>query len=289
MTTKEKLVSYVQETPHNTNPNVVASFADKLLEESGSGSGLPDPTDFENGTILVVKDGEWVKQGGYGYESEPAFEPIEWDGNTEGRTHFASYYKVSDTVIPSENIIGAKVEGYINGKHVTLTIDSVDTSVEGLYTDGSGMIYVVYGAPIENPYLGLIPENGIYFYCYQGSYIAYLAAPSPVTTIDPKFIPQSGTDEFVVKFNIDYDPNVATSDKTWDEIVNALANGKMLRAGVFMDGMYMGEAQFKQSAFVYSWIVPSSNVANYMIFNYDGASTWAFETKSYTLTPASTD
>lgn len=66
MSTKEEILSYVQHTPSNTNVNVLGAMLNNL---SGGGS-LPQVTEQDNGSVLIVKDGVWKKQSGYGYQKQ---------------------------------------------------------------------------------------------------------------------------------------------------------------------------------------------------------------------------
>ena len=42
-----------------------------------SGGGLPDPSSYEDGTVLIKVGGEWKAQSGYGYESDGAVHTID--------------------------------------------------------------------------------------------------------------------------------------------------------------------------------------------------------------------
>lgn len=55
-----EVINYVMETPGNTNPNVLRG----MLQNSGS-SDLPPVTSADNGKILVVDNGQWVKSQGH--------------------------------------------------------------------------------------------------------------------------------------------------------------------------------------------------------------------------------
>ena len=164
--------------------------ADGAVKEAGGiadyvaehGSGLPDPSSYDDGTVLIKVGNEWKAQSGYGYEKAGAFESITWDGETEGRaTVMDFFHKVSDVVLSADKLNGstAHVEGFGD-----VIIDDAE--------EISGLAYSTYvlsgyaGAAIEDV---TIPETGTYFMGDNTDvYVSSLTAPSSVQTIDPKFI-----------------------------------------------------------------------------------------------------
>lgn len=76
MSSKEEIFDYVMETPQNTNPAILKD----LLKDLPS-SDLPDPSTLTDGAAIVVVNGEWKTQEGYGYIEQGEQTVITWDGD----------------------------------------------------------------------------------------------------------------------------------------------------------------------------------------------------------------
>ena len=193
----------------------------------------------------LVTDGD----GGVKWADRLAYEEIEvkemavdivWDGNTEGLVASGgnNYYKVFDTAFTLDQF---KQMNYVaNGEDISVATQAD----EGGINSGSGIITiwagskapvivsqeaVDSGASIPGGALDTFLEPGVYFPA-NGS-VSKLYSDKPITLtltklkrIDEKFIPK----DFVV--NIDSLEGVATADRTYDEIIEAINSGKTVYA-----------------------------------------------------------
>lgn len=259
----------------------------------GSGSGLPDPTSLPDGTAMVAVDGEWKMQEGYGYTGDPAFEPITWDGDTEGKPYIDTdttiFYKVSDDIITAEQFIGATMG--VGTPVGEMTLDIPESEIEVIAGTGDARLVNAYGY-IRSGVAGTygesedafsVPEDGTYF-IKNDSYITVksLTAPPSVHKFDSALIPTSGVEEFVVKFEMGEDGVI--SDKTWDDVVMAAASGKLAKGVFYEDGLPFLELQFTGSGFA-NISLGATNTLQIITLGYDGTPVWAFNLANYTLTP----
>lgn len=140
--------------------------------------------------------GHTLMPEGYGYYGDPAFEPITWDGETEGRVAVTTddeipvMYKVSDAIIQSGDFIGA-IEELSYGSHV------VEEEYLEIFDDATIAEFVFSGKAGEytSESLGVslfVPEDGTYFYNSDGTFVSALTAPASVHQFDPALIPSSG-------------------------------------------------------------------------------------------------
>lgn len=96
------------------------------------GGGVPDASELENGTILVVVDGVWTVQEGYGYSSDEESTTIDPelipDVSAEDITFTSEYYD-SNTVDGALEEIGEKLSDILGTKDEAdeKTIDTVVT------------------------------------------------------------------------------------------------------------------------------------------------------------------
>lgn len=159
------------------------------LAKKASGGGMPDPSEYEDGTVLVKVGNEWKAQSGYGYTEESAFEKITWDGNTEGHEVLGeSFCKVSDISMPSSALTGSKIKFYCNGE--IMEFDFV-----GQYSMGTDIYAAVYGDGMQVTVAladTLVEEmevhKGVYFMFAEGegysTYISELSFAPVVHKID---------------------------------------------------------------------------------------------------------
>ena len=132
--TKEEILSYVMESPENTNYSVLKNMLNRL----DISDGLPDVTSEDNGKVLTVVSGDWeaVKTEWYG--------PYYF-------TNENPYYTLSDdtTFDVRLNIISDRDGGYYElPSHPLQTppeIKVVDVNFE--QTDGDGSIINGVGIP----------------------------------------------------------------------------------------------------------------------------------------------
>lgn len=171
-----------------TDIHFVDAFDPEFPGSGGSGSGLPDPSTLSDGTAMVAVNGEWKMQEGYGYTGEPAFEPITWDGDTEGRTSVLDdFYKVSDNPISKTDIVGCTYE---DSEGLTRQINQESIQDLGtVYVVGESILIALEDSIVEETSI----EQGVYFYYFSDEsfteYIASLTAPSTVHQFDPALIP----------------------------------------------------------------------------------------------------
>lgn len=226
---------------------------------------------------------------GYGYYGEPAFEPIEWDGDTEGRDAFTlngtpSAYKVSDVILTAELLDGATSvtsTGNIGGFEVYGVTSFLMANC--VADTGCNLISGAAGEYSEMGGTVVIPSDGTYFTYSNGLYISALTAPPSVHKFDPALIPTSGVEEFVVKFEMGDDGIVA--DATWEDVVMAVNSGKLAKGVFYEDGVPYSEFQFTGSGFV-NISLGAQNTLQIASIAYDGTSVWSLNVANYTLTPA---
>lgn len=202
----------------------------RTLKATG-GSGLPDPSELPDGTAMVVVNGEWKMQEGYGYTSEPAFEPITWDGDTEGRTSFADmFYKVSDNPISKTDIIGGTYEISDGSTH---QINQESISDLGTVYDVDGdMLIALEDSIVEEMSI----EQGVYFIYTSDEistgYITSLTPALSIHKIDSKYLPQSGG-TMMVNITIDENSGGYVADKTYNEIMDAINMGIVVKCVIY--------------------------------------------------------
>lgn len=265
----------------------------KYAPVEGSGSGLPDPSTLTDGTVMVAVNGEWKMQEGYGYTGDPAFEPITWDGETEGRESLMGvYYKVSDVVIDPSNIEGCSVIF-----HSTASGNVPDTlhfgGSEGVVSIGSlaNLGLGIYFASSDFDLEGVSVTKGVYFPLDDYGYVSSLTCPPSVHKFDPALIPSSGVEEFAVIFEQEVETLVATADKTAEEIGNALMSGKKIKGYLYQVSEYgksfISELNMSISCDFYSVPLFNTNDNLFDVFrlSYNGEN-WDVDMYYYTLTPA---
>lgn len=169
------------------------------------GGGLPPVTG--SGKALVSVDGKWVEQEGFPYEEGGSFEPITWDGDTDGKESVADmFFKMSDNVPNSySDLIGATIvmtETHGSSRFDWPTVISTENIIqlsEEIQTDVAYMIRTIANAAIiVNETLeaeGLSLSKGVWFCKAEvGDIVDYtsaLTAPSTIHTIDPKYLPST--------------------------------------------------------------------------------------------------
>lgn len=256
---------------------------------SGSGSGLPDPSTLTDGTAMVAVNGEWKMQEGYGYTDAPAFEPITWDGETEGREIVQeAFCKVSDESIQSSELNGSKIKVYEDGETAELNFVSTQSFSDDIYIALYGDSMQVLVALNDTELEGIELHKGVYFMFAEGDgytqYISELAAAPSVHKFDSALIPTSGG-AYTVTFSSDDGENF-TCDKALNEIVSHADNVKFVfnRDGFAVHSI--GEIVMPSAPLVYAHflIIADNELQNFTVtYNNSGVSGTS---ASYTLTPA---
>lgn len=264
----------------------------KYAPVEGSGSGLPDPSELADGTAAVVVNGEWKMQEGYGYTGDPAFEPITWDGDKEGREAIElggspALWKVSDAVLTGEMFSGAKARDNIGAVSDVVVLLSADGFV---YAEAELIgRYIISGVQGEYSVGGdtvAVPSDGTYFMELGNDYVAELTAPPSVHKFDSALIPSSGVDEFVVKFEMADDGII--SDKTIDDIFSAVSSGKLVKGILYDDnGIPFLELPFNaETGYFVNLSLVAPNTLRVTSIEYDNISVWTFNRTNYTIAPA---
>lgn len=190
----------------------------KAFKDGIPAIGLPDPSTLSDGTVMVVVNGQWTEQEGYGYV-ESIFAPIKWDKNIEGKDKITVpesnfFYKISDEIFTAEEFTGATItisdtsqEEYSEDRAVNIGYHTDSIVVCWAETIGEAVI-----SGSEGSYMGglySIPSDGTYFAVKNMSplYVSALKSASTIHEFDPALIPTNS--EL---------PEVTTSD-----------NGKFLR------------------------------------------------------------
>lgn len=148
----------------------------------------------------------------------PAFEPITWDGNMEGRFALdlsmlgypsGQYFvKVNDFVPAIDEVAGGKILLSV-GIESTITAENVDeTMFPGAFV-ADMLVVVVHDQSALNAALGLTNgyvTNGTYFLWNNGMYVSRLTTGKiTIKKIDPKFLPESETPEIVIPEGVQSD------------------------------------------------------------------------------------
>lgn len=140
---KEEIISYVMETPGNTNPNVLRSLLDS------DGGDLPPITSEDNGKVIKIKSGE------YGLNVPIEFKNPELDSlqNDEmALIHGVNYNKTSSILI---------VAGDVQNKYEILSVPVLPDV--GDNTDDFTILYLLDG---EDGFEACINEPYNYLYSY---------------------------------------------------------------------------------------------------------------------------
>ena len=191
------------------------------------GSGLPEVEG--SGKALVSVNGEWKEQSGYGYTIPGNQTVIEWDGDTEGRDVYNSFYhRVADAVDIS-NFGSATATFYRNGeiREVTLgyVIDMGDSVYSISYLDelvNEDTIVITNDIEIS----GTVVHAGTYFVeigppesrVYQASFT--YRTSDEVHKIDPKYLPENEVRTVVNYVSCDSDNGVYSATYTPDQLID---------------------------------------------------------------------
>lgn len=273
----------------------VAKVVDGKWSVGEAGGGLPDPSSYSDGTVLIKVGDEWKAQSGYGYEGEPAFEPIEWDGDTEGRASVSALettaYKVSDSVLTVEDVAEAMLKLFADGEEMEMPMSAVSPS------DYDGLLfasYILSGEAGTYEVMGetaILSESGTYFASSGVMHVSSLTAPSAVHTIDPKFIPGGDGLTVTITATESDDGYIYSCDKTYEQITAAINEGKSVKYILSKDNMFgYANNSSLQSEYPDEWID-----VNFMFPLWEGFScvfihinidgSVSADTCSYTLTP----
>lgn len=163
--------------PNGIEYNIKDSQARKDIEKikksgggSSGGSGLPDASEYKNGTALIAIDGEFVPAEGYGYLGEE--KEFHWDGKYHadefeviGENNYYIYLKkISDSPTESETII---VSVYTLEEEPTVfTFSKYDITSYSMYinNDSPIMIMAIYNAEDLHTETGMNLSVGTYLY-----------------------------------------------------------------------------------------------------------------------------
>lgn len=153
----------------------------------------------------IYQDG-WCKLP-FAYEKAPEFD-IRWDGVIDGKFYLdltplgfenVLFVKVSDEVFSVEQLIGATYTQHSGYEDIIMSSSIDSTSYPGAYAMGG--VIIAYSAEETNAALGLPAgylTNGTYFahqtYDNHANYTNRLVAPTKITKIDEKFLPNMNVD-----------------------------------------------------------------------------------------------
>lgn len=202
----------------------------KTFKDGIPTEGLPDPSELPDGTAMVVVNGQWKVQEGYGWTEEGNFTNITWDGNTEGRDaiyveaegqRLEMHYKVSDLTFTRDSVLGGKVT--INGVDYNIHDFNIVDNESDDYSSSTAQFTAVAVdalAVISCTTTGIIrftdmgttfeyhcPTTGIYFLSFanlgQDAYVSSLTYGTldTVHKFDQELIPGYTKAEIDAKFN----------------------------------------------------------------------------------------
>ena len=161
----------------------------KYAPVEGSGSGLPDPSELADGTAAVVVNGEWKMQDGYGYTGDPAFEPITWDGNTEGRESIneGAFFKVAEEL--DITALDGSVATLSGAESAELLFVSTEEIMPNYYSAlyGVEIIIVILTDDVDVGEGIIFPKGG--YFPKSDFYVSSLTAAPSVHQFDPALIP----------------------------------------------------------------------------------------------------
>lgn len=178
-----EIVNYVNRTPHNTNPNVIASMVQGANEQA------------------VYESVEELKRnGGVGY-TEPA-KVFTHDGNCNTDKQYGEIYRLTEEILDLTKLI--KFTMVMQGQTITMTKDEFIAAggevTENEIGDPTGGWLVQIFA--DGNYDGV--PAGTYTVCIEDFYLPYIAFDSDVHPIDPKYLPEGGvgyTGKSVITFD----------------------------------------------------------------------------------------
>lgn len=235
-------------------PNEIA----EAIRGIHSGSGMPDPSELEDGTALIAVNGEWKQQKGYGYGGKLEKAAVILGGDSY---YGDNYYRVSDVPqMPDGFGVGSDItawECWYDDPEVTAVTHQVtDISSTGVYaiTFGDIGFPVIYIATEDNS-IGTFPmydesyqvyflHKGVYFHNWVRGFAFGRNAAEKLISWDGYIgrdnpIQQNVSDTFTVKFKEVYEEKTDTvyylADKDFKEILHASVNGRIVQ------GVTLGE------------------------------------------------
>lgn len=133
-------------TPQNRKELYLKALAEKFndLEKN---SGLPDPSSYTDGTVLVKVGSEWKAQSGYGYESDGAVHTIDQKFIPQSGALIVNF-----TIAPDDSVTADKsVE----------EIESFNGIIEGrmVFGDGMPVMRLIYNGGFEFRYTYVMADT----------------------------------------------------------------------------------------------------------------------------------
>lgn len=162
---ENKIINYINQTPENTNPSVLATLLGELK--------VPKPLTYD-----------YMPEG---YPSKSGFS-IDWDGNTEGLVAVEAggetVYKVSDLTPTYDELIGSIVERS-DGNKVEIASDYVVVISEDITTVGFLLVIKKDNATFAET---TFPQKGTYFVKNSDGYTTKISK-QVITPIAEEFLP----------------------------------------------------------------------------------------------------
>lgn len=207
---ENKIIDYINQTPENTNPSVLATLLGELK--------VPKPLTYD-----------YMPEG---YPSKSGFS-IEWDGNTEGLVSISDMlYKVSDLTPLNDELLGATLI-MSNGLNVSLISKHIHVVSEDVTIVGGGEVGVAivrkdnaFAADIVDSGI-LFPQKGTYFIKAESAYIAKLSKQT-IIPMAAEFLPATAATQgqlIIVVYNGNPSGTIFRADKTYSEIRAAVESG----------------------------------------------------------------
>lgn len=166
-----EIVNYVNRTPHNTNPSVIAS----MVRSS-------------NNQAVYESVEELKRNGGVGYTEKAKV--LTFDGDTTGKESNGDMIKISGEYIDLERVTALSCFVFEYGEEVSVPVDELNVFE---FLDGQIL------ATLEDhfPYIAAstadndIFTKGIYVFATADAYISRIEFAEAVHTIDSKYLPES--------------------------------------------------------------------------------------------------
>lgn len=227
-------------------------------------------------------DPKFLPEGGVGYEEDVnCGNVLDWDGTpSDIQVHFEGseyFHKVSDLTVTRENLVGATVRYYTEGRELVITSSSLISMSSFLVCEGDFPILVAYEDNAAVNVDLVLPEKGIYLSDFYDPVHLQLAEGKYFTQhsihkIDPKFLPEGGFGYEVRRFGdgdtLEYDPAVSNiiheynglfyrwmsaQQPTREELDNHTVTFKNLSTGSVLDESSLTFYDFDDRILLGSW------------------------------------